>query len=347
MGLYDVVRFEGVNNDWLIYKYPSDAFNTRSKVIVSTAQIAIIVHNGKIEKIWESGTFSLNTELLPIIKGLNKSIHSGKNPYPIEIYYINKRLKLDFLWGTKDPIDVIDPVYGIKLRIRARGQFGVRITDYQYFLQTLVGSLLKDNYITFGVLRDYFRGFINQKIKKIIAVELVSKKITYFEIGVHVDEIQELLQEEITKELNKFGFEVASLSIENIDAPEEDLDKLNDILHKKAELNQLGDNAYRTVRGYDVLEAGAKGNGTASTFMGVGLGTQMGGAVGGAGFIPPVQQSAANEGIACPKCGAKIDANSKFCPECGTKILNKCPKCGADVTPKQRFCPECGQKLYE
>ena len=347
MGLYEVVRFEGLNNDWLIYKYPSDEFNTRSKLIVSTAQIAIIVHNGKIEKICEAGTFKLDSELLPVIKGFTKSIHSGSNPYPIEIYFINKRLKLDFLWGTKDPIDVIDPVYQIKLRMRARGQFGVRITDYQYFLQTLVGSLMKDNYITFDVLRDYFRGFINQKIKKILAVELVSKKITYFEIGVHVDEIQEAMQEAITKELNKFGFEVANLSIENIDAPEEDLNKLNEILHKKAELNQLGDNAYRTVRGYDVLEAGAKGNGTASTFMGVGLGTQMGGAVAGAGIIPPAQQSASDDMIDCPKCGAKIDKNAKFCPECGAKILHNCPKCGAEVSPKQKFCPECGQKLYE
>ena len=174
---------------------------------------------------------------------------------------------------------------------------------------------------------------------------MITKKITYFEIPVHLDEIQEALQEEIQKELKQYGFEVSSLSIESIDCPEEDLDKLNEILHKKAELNQLGDNAYRTVRGYDVLEAGAKGNGNASAFMGVGLGMQMGQAANGGAIIPP--QSSKEETIACPKCGANIPAGSKFCPECGQKILHECPKCGAKVSPKQKFCPECGHKLYE
>ena len=347
MGLYDVARFEGLNDDWLLYKYPQDEFNTRSKLIVSTAQIAIIVHNGKIEKICEAGTYTLNTELLPFIKNLTKAVHSGRNPYPVEIYFINKRLKLDFLWGTADPIDVIDPVYGIKLRLRARGQFGVRITDYQYFYQTLVGSLLKNNYITFDVIRNYFRGFINQKTKKILASELIKNKITYFEIGIHLDEIQESLQQDVANELERYGFEITSLSIENVDCPEDDLNKLNDILHKKAELNQLGDNAYRTVRGYDVLEAGAKGNGTASTFMGVGMGMNMGQAVGGASIIPPQENSGSNNNIQCPACHANIPANSRFCPECGQRILHQCPKCGASVTPRQRFCPECGEKLYE
>ena len=345
MGIYDVVKFEGTGTDWLLYKFPKDEFNTKTKLIVSSAQIALLVHNGKLEKICESGTFTLNTELLPFIKGLTKAIYSGKNPYPLEIYFINKRLKLDFLWGTADPVDIIDPVYGIKLRMRARGQFGVRLTDYQYFHQTLVGTLLKNNYVNFEIIRSFFRGFINQKVKKILANELITKKITYFEIPVHLDEIQEALQEEIQKELKQYGFEVSSLSIESIDCPEEDLDKLNEILHKKAELNQLGDNAYRTVRGYDVLEAGAKGNGNASAFMGVGLGMQMGQAANGGAIIPP--QSSKEETITCPKCGANIPSGSKFCPECGQKILHECPKCGAKVSPKQKFCPECGHKLYE
>ena len=126
MGLYDVVRFEGVNQDWLLYKFPSDEFNTKSKLIVSPAQIAILVHNGKIEKILESGTYTLNTELLPFIKGFTKGIFSGNNPYPMEVYFLNKRLKLDFFWGTSDPIEVLDPQYKIILRMRRSTRCQVR-----------------------------------------------------------------------------------------------------------------------------------------------------------------------------------------------------------------------------
>lgn len=52
MGLYDIVRYEGNQQDWLIYKYKETEFNTKSKLIVSQGQVAILVHNGQIEKIW-------------------------------------------------------------------------------------------------------------------------------------------------------------------------------------------------------------------------------------------------------------------------------------------------------
>jgi membrane protease subunit (stomatin/prohibitin family) len=164
-----------------------------------------------------------------------------------------------------------------------------------------------------------------------------------------LDELQRSSEEELREEFNKFGFNILNFSIESIDCPKEDTDKLNSILHKKAELEQLGDTGYRTARGYDVLEAGAKGNGNASAFMGVGMGMQMGqSATVAGGIIPPSQAKESHDDmIACPKCGAEISAHSKFCPECGCKIVHECPKCGASVSPRQKFCPECGTKLYE
>ena len=163
-----------------------------------------------------------------------------------------------------------------------------------------------------------------------------------------IDEIQKEFEESLRVEIEKFGFELVNLSIESINVPDEDLSKLNDILHKKAEYDQLGDNVYRTTRGYDVLESGAKNqNGAAGTFMGVGLGMGMGAAVNGGSIIPPQQKEEDNNDYHCPKCGNHISKTTKFCPECGCKILSSCPKCGKEVNPNQKFCPECGQKLYE
>ena len=44
--------------------------------------------------------------------------------------------------------------------------------------------------------------------------------------------------------------------------------------------------------------------------------------------------------IACPKCGAKIPATTKFCPECGAPTTAKCAKCGASLAAETKFCPE-------
>ena len=343
MAIFNVVRFEGLNDDWLLYKYHGDEINNKSKLIVGTGQVAVVVHNGKIEKIFEEGTFTLNSELLPILKVFQKGIYGGDNPYPIEVYFINKRLKLDLFWGTADPIKLLDPVYKIQLRLRARGQMGVRLAEYQFFFQTLVGSLLKDNYITFDVIRNYFRGVINQRIKRILSSFMIKQKVTYFEIDPHLDLIQENLQEELKKDLNKFGFDLVNLSIESINVPEEDLSKLNDILHKKAEYEQLGDDVYRTTRGYDVLEAGAKNNNSASTFMGVGLGMQMANQTNVAeGIIPPKPQAKKKF---CSKCGAEVSKTAKFCSDCGASMALRCPNCDFEVTARHKFCPNCGEKL--
>jgi membrane protease subunit (stomatin/prohibitin family) len=143
MALYDVCSFDGGNiPNWLLYKYPKNDFNTKMSLIVNPGQVAICVHDGRIEKILEEGKYILNTELLPFIKLFVKQVHGGANPYPMDVYFANKRLKLDMFWGTSDPIKIIDPEYHVQINVRARGQMGFRLEDYQYFLQTLVGTII-------------------------------------------------------------------------------------------------------------------------------------------------------------------------------------------------------------
>lgn len=55
MPIYDVVKIERDLDDWLLYKYPEIEFNTKSKLIFSTRQVAILFHNDKIEKIVRKG----------------------------------------------------------------------------------------------------------------------------------------------------------------------------------------------------------------------------------------------------------------------------------------------------
>lgn len=55
-------------------------------------------------------------------------------------------------------------------------------------------------------------------------------------------------------------------------------------------------------------------------------------------------------GLKCPKCGAEIAENAKFCLECGEKIqkpdsdMITCPGCGK-LVKKAKFCFECGYKF--
>jgi membrane protease subunit (stomatin/prohibitin family) len=355
MALYDVVQFEGKGTDWLLYKCPRDDYNTRLSLIVGPGQIAICVHNGKIEKILEEGKYVLNTDLLPFVKTLVEGVHGGKNAYPMEVYFINKRLKLDTYWGTSDPIKLVDPEYHVQINVRARGQMGIRLKDYQYFLQTLVGTLMKDSWINFDVIQNYFRGLINQKAKKIIASYMLDNKISIFNIEAKLEDIANLISGELTPEMAKYGFEVSSFSVESINVPQEDTDALNAIFHKRAEFEQLGDNRYRTARGYDVLEGAANNEGGAAgsaASIGVGLaaGMSMGNAMGKGttgteGIIPPAEAPKEETTIECPNCHAKVTKGAKFCPNCGHAMSAHCPNCGVEVDPNAKFCPSCGKAL--
>ena len=102
---------------------------------------------------------------------------------------------------------------------------------------------------------------------------------------------------------------------------------------------------------------GSGGGSTMSDIVGLGVGLQaaqamsgqIGGIFGGMTGSQPAAQTAA-PGVKCPKCGADLPANAKFCLQCGEKIAAPasdtitCPKCG-ESTPKGRFCIACGAPL--
>jgi membrane protease subunit (stomatin/prohibitin family) len=123
------------------------------------------------------------------------------------------------------------------------------------------------------------------------------------------------------------------------------METINGILNKKAEFDIMGDNRYKTARGYDVLEAAASNEGGAGSIAaaGVGLGLGLGVAKSAgniSGDIIPNQTGVKT----CPNCGSVV-GNAKFCPDCGEKIKVTCPTCNTEIQNGKKFCPDCGTKL--
>lgn len=48
--------------------------------------------------------------------------------------------------------------------------------------------------------------------------------------------------------------------------------------------------------------------------------------------------------VVCPGCGKTVN-KGKFCLECGYKFITACPKCGKEVPAGSKFCLECGEKI--
>lgn len=346
MQIYQVVKYDSFRtNKWLMHKFPGDNFTSKSKLVVSPGQVAIIVHGGKVYKIFEAGTYTMDNANLPFLKDIISGVYNNKTPYSVDVYFFNQTIKLDMFFGTSAPIQLLDPKFNIMIRVRARGQYALRLRNYQFFLTNLLGSLPSNTFVTFSVLDKYLKGIINAKLKTFISQKMINDKVSILEITSHLEDMSNQLKENLFEDFKDFGIELINFYVESINSPEEDLDKLGDALNKKAEFDIMGENKYRTTRGYDVLEAAANNEGSgniASAGIGLGLG------IGAAKNVSEITNKSINanqDNIYCPDCGSPIQHNMKFCSSCGKKIQNTCPKCNAEIKPEQKFCSICGEKV--
>lgn len=347
MAIIDVVRFDGLKNrEWVIYKHPSEELVFGTQLIVQEGQAALFVKNGRIADCFYPGNYTLTSANIPILKSIINLSFGGRTPFSAEVYFINTAVKLDINWGTIDPLQLIDPKYYVKLRIRAFGQLGLRISDVQVFFRELIGGMQKNDIVKMDKIKEFYRGILVLKAKSAIADSIVTDGISALEISTKLENLSLRVKEEITPEFEKYGFSIANFYIQSINFPDEDFEKINKILADKAAFEIMGDSRYTTKRSFDVYEGAANNqSGVAGAFAagGVGLGAAMG--LGNA-MSQTVGTPLKKDGVkVCRVCGCSISDGAKFCPECGNSLTDIVCECGMTLPAGTKFCPECGKKL--
>ena len=379
MAIFEVIKYEG-DNSTFVWKHPAEDFNTKSQLIVHETQEALLFKNGIALDLFPAGRYTLDTQNIPLLRKFVNLPFGGVSPFHCEVYFINKVVSMDVLWGTSSPIPIKDAVYDIILPVGANGQFAVQIEDSRKFITTMVGTVREFNQAT---LTNAFRGILMTKIKDYIANQFVKEKITFLEINAHIESISQAIQEKLSAEFARYGIRLVNFNVNAIFVPENDPSylRLKTALARKAEMNIVGYN-YQQERTFDVLEGAAKNEGVGAGVMGAGMGLGMGAnlgsvistAFGGAIASIDVKETAPQKAErVCRKCGAKLPENAKFCFECGEQVINNetvlcpnckeqtpkgkfclhcghrltitCPQCGASLTSGAKFCPECGERL--
>lgn len=352
MAILDVIKYEG-GNDTFVWKHPAEDFSTKSQLIVHETQEAVFFKNGQALDLFAAGRHTLDTQNIPLISRFVNLPFGGVSPFHCEVYFVNKVVSMDILWGTSSPIPIEDAVYHIILPIGANGQFAVQVEDSKKLITKLVGTVRQFDQQS---LTAAFRGILMTKIKDYIANQFVAEKITFLEITAHIDSISKAIQENLTQEFEAYGLRLVHFHVNNISVPENDPSylQLKAALAKKAEMGILGYN-YQQERTFDVLEGAAKnegaGAGVMGAGMGLGMGVNLGQVIGTAmgGAAADLHATPASSGdVSCSKCGAHIPSQAKFCPECGEQVtpagMALCASCGK-MTPQGKFCAHCGQKL--
>lgn len=317
MHILDVAKWNATDNEILACKFVTtsheDRFTTKSRLIVSTGQEAVVVLNGNM-----TGPFkpcpeghAMNTKNLPLLTDLwAKLMYSGETPYPAEIWFVQVASAPDFGWGTQTPV-MFGTTYdsnGIHLDLTAGvtmyGMMELAITDTMKFMSKMVQT---KPMFTRTDLREALNARLMQILKPALARMVREGTVSVRDVTMCQDQVGKSVFEAFKGEVAAYGLELVSFSVEDIRLTPETAAQIRDLDTKAAEVakealerSQL-DLSRKEERQFDVadLAASNKGAGSIITPL-VGAAVGMGVAGGIAGTVLGAMPSASSAGMVPP-----------------------------------------------
>ncbi len=284
MGIFDTIK-EKLSNEfidiieWLDYtpdtichrfeRYQNEIKNN-AKLIVREGQTAVLINEGQLADVFKPGTYTLNTQNMPILTTLKGWKYGFNSPFKAEVYFVNTHLFTDEKWGTKNPITLSDDRFGL-VEIRAFGSYAYRINDAGKFIIDIVGT--DNNFTNFE---------INEHLKSLIATRFTDTvgeaKLPIELYAANTTELSETCKEVMQPEFNSVGISLEKFFIENVSMPEDLKKEIFEYSRiDKLDLDKL--TKFKTAKAIEA--AAANEGGTAGAGMGMGMGfvlaQQMGG----------------------------------------------------------------------
>lgn len=303
MGIFDKIKEKLTNEfidiiEWLDYtedtichrfeRYQNEIKNG-AKLVVREGQTAVFVNEGQLADVFSPGTYTLNTQNLPILATLKGWKYGFNSPFKAEVYFVNTHLFTDEKWGTKNPITLHDERFGL-VEIRAFGTYAFRITDAGKFIIDIVGT--DNNFTNFE---------INEHLKSLIATrftDTVGKANLPIELyAANTTELSETCKEVMQPEFQSVGIGLEKFFIENVSMPEELKKEIFEYSRiDKLDLDKLA--KFKTAKAIE--EAAKNEGGTAGAGMGMGMGFVLAQQMGGMMQPQTGQPQAATAGAVPP-----------------------------------------------
>ena len=276
MALIKSIYWEQEDREELIYKFPFNNISLGSVLTVNESQEALFFKSGVLCDTFGTGRHTLSTANLPVLNKLVNLPSGGDTTFMAEVWFVSKLDKRNMFWGTGG-LRIIDPYFQIPIKISARGQYGVRISDSALFLKKLVGTL---PYITTELVEEQFRIDVVETVKVSISKFMKEENVNINELGVSYKELSKSVSKDLQAAFDEYGVELLNFNVENIGFDESDkgYQTVMEGVAEQAKLSKLGV-SYTQQKQLDIAQTAA-GNEGAGNFMGIGMGLGMGNAVG-------------------------------------------------------------------
>ncbi|WP_345129048.1 SPFH domain-containing protein [Dactylosporangium darangshiense] len=275
MGLLDKIKGEFVDiiewlddsRDTIVWRFPryQNEIKMGAKLVVRESQTAVFVNEGQIADVFVPGTYTLQTQNLPILSTLKGWKYGFDSPWKAEVYYVNTRQFTDFKWGTQNPVMMRDAEFGM-VRLRAFGAFSMRVADPEKLLRELVGT--DPQFRTEEV-----QEFLRQLIVGHLGPALAAAQVPVLDLVAQQLLIGQKLAGVLSEELSAYGVQIPKFIIENISLPPE----VEEALDKRTSMGVLGNlGQYTKFQAANAMEDAANNSGGAGEGLGLGLGMAAG-----------------------------------------------------------------------
>lgn len=219
----DVIEYEDKSNKLIVTKFRRESGNNElkqgSKVIVRESQCAVFLKGGQLADILFPGTYSLNTENMPVLSTLKAFPYLFTSPVTADLYFVSTRQFIDNKWATKNPIMKRDNDFNM-VRIRAFGKFAFRITDVAAFMREMFGT--KGIVMTYDIVE-----YLSSMVTEAFSVEAGETEMSVLDLATEYKKITNIIQEKLNGNIKNIGVQFSEVLIENVSLPDE-VEKLID-----------------------------------------------------------------------------------------------------------------------
>ncbi|MDR2081723.1 MAG: SPFH domain-containing protein [Campylobacteraceae bacterium] len=231
MPLIEIIECVANNPNILMWKFPNNGCEIQNgaKLTVRESQQAILINEGAIADVFQSGLYTLKTESIPIFSKLKGWKYGFASPYKADIYFFSTHQFINNKWGTPTPVLIRDAEFG-NIRVRAFGSFDIRISDPALFFRQYAGTYKE---LTIFELQAQLRDFIAPKFGEIISAQ----KIPVMEIAGNITELGKKIEPLIAPYFAQMGLTLTQFVITSVTLPDEVLKHIDSLTN----MNMIND----------------------------------------------------------------------------------------------------------
>ena len=273
--LIDIIEWLDDSRDTMVWRFPrsDNEIKYGAKLIVREGQAAAFVNEGALADVFmQPGTYTLQTQNMPILSKLKGWKYGFESPFKAEVYFVSMRTFTDRKWGTKNPIMLRDPEFG-PTRLRAFGSFAIKACDVAVLLRNLVST---DSRFTIDDIGEQLRDLLVARFADVLG----ESKIAALDLAANQDDLGKLMLTRLQPDFDTFGLKLVNLVVENISLPPE----VEAAMDTRTKMGVIGDlSRYTQFQAANAIEDAAKNpGGIAGAGVGLAAGYAMAGQMAGA-----------------------------------------------------------------